>query len=206
MIFVKHKNYLIFDNKDHKIEMITKGNNFKGSDKADIARKILKKIMIEVLKENPSWKDEEEARESVKNSIINKTKEIVSKLDLTQVDLDDLTLVQSVQPAKRYKLNQDGSIYVFGKRSAALEKLINQPIKSRIKLKFVVTKRPLPGIINPSKSGVKPIDYMFPVDFIKDKNEIDLDWYKKMIENYIQGAFGLSNIAVTEQTGLDAWM
>ena len=206
MIFVKHKNYLIFDSKDDKIEMITKGNNFKGSDKADIARKTLKKIMIEVLKENPVWDDEEKARESVKNSIMSKTKEIVSKLDLTQVELDDLTLVQSVQPAKRYKLNQDGSISVFGKRSAALEKLIGQPIKSRIKLKFVVTKRPLPGITKPSKSGVKPIDYMYPVDFLKNKSEIDLDWYKKMIENYIQGAFGLSNIAITEQTGLDTWM
>ena len=206
MIFVKHKNYLIFDSKDDKIEMITKGNNFKGSDKADIARKTLKKIMIEVLKENPTWEDEEEARQSVKNSIMNKTKEIVSKLDLTKVDLDDLTLVQSVQPAKRYKLNQDGSISVFGKRSQALEKFIGQPIKSRIKLKFVVTKRPLPGITKPSKSGVKPIDYMYPVDFVKSKGEIDLDWYKKMIENYIQGAFGLSDIAITEQTGLDAWM
>ena len=206
MIFVKHKNYLIFDNKENKIEMITKGNNFKGSDKADIARKTLKKIMIEVLKDNSSWKNEEDARESVKNSIINKTKDIVSKLDLTQVDLDDLTLVQSVQPAKRYKLNQDGSISVFGKRSTALEKLINQPIKSRIKLKFVVTKKPLPGITKPSKSGVKPIDYMYPVDFLKNKDEIDLEWYKKMVENYIQGAFGLSNIAITEQTGLDSWM
>ena len=42
MIFVKHKNYLIFDSKNGKIEMITKGNNFKGSDKADIARKALR--------------------------------------------------------------------------------------------------------------------------------------------------------------------
>jgi DNA polymerase elongation subunit (family B) len=206
MIFVKHKNYLIFDNKDGKIELITKGNNFKGSDKADIARKVLKNIMIEVLKENPTWTDEEEARNAVKNSIINKTKEIVSKLDLNKVDLDDLTLVQSVQPAKRYKTNQDGSPSTFGKRSAALEKLIGEPIRSRIKIKFVVTKKPLPGIMKPSKSGVKPIDYMYPVDLLKSKNEIDLDWYKKMIENYIQGAFGLSDTAVTEQTGLDAWM
>jgi DNA polymerase elongation subunit (family B) len=206
MIFVKHKNYLIFDNKDGKIELITKGNNFKGSDKADIARKVLKNIMIEVLKENPTWTDEEEARNAIKNSIMNKTKEIVSKLDLNKVDLDDLTLVQSVQPAKRYKTNQDGSPSTFGKRSAALEKLIGEPIRSRIKIKFVVTKTPLPGIMKPSKSGVKPIDYMYPVDLMKSKNEIDLDWYKKMIENYIQGAFGLSDTAVTEQTGLDAWM
>ncbi len=206
MIFVKHKNYLIFDSKNGNFEMNTKGNNFKGSDKANIARKILKQIMIEVLKENPTWTDEEEARKAIKNSIIIKTKEIVSKLDLSKVDLDDLTLVQSVQPAKRYKPNQDGSMSTFGKRASALEKVIGESIRSRIKLKFVVTKRPLPGITNPSKSGVKPIDYMYPLDFLKDKSEIDLGWYKKMIENYIQGAFGLSDIALTEQTGLDAWM
>jgi hypothetical protein len=47
---------------------------------------------------------------------------------------------------------------------------------------------------------------MYPVDLLKDKNDIDLGWYKKMIENYIQGAFGLSDVSSTEQTGLDAWM
>ncbi len=206
MIFVKHKNYLIFDSKNGKIEMVTKGNNFKGSDKADIARKILKQIMFEVLKENPEWNNEEDARTKIKESIMNKTKDIVSSLDLNNVDIDDLTLIQSVQPANRYKPNQDGSMSTFGKRSAALENLLGQKIKSRIKLKFIITKKPLPGITNPSKSGVKPIDYMYPVDLIKDKSEIDLDWYKKMIENYIQGAFGLFDVKVTEQTGLDDWM
>jgi DNA polymerase elongation subunit (family B) len=206
MIFVKHKNYLIFDAKNGNIEMITKGNNFKGSDKANIARKVLKQIMIEVLKENSSWENEEDARKSVRNSIAEKTKEIVSKLDLNKVDLEDLTLIQSVQPSRRYKTNMDGSMSTFGKRSAALEKLIGEKIKSRIKLKFVVTKKSLPGITNPSKSGVKPIDYMYPIDFLENTSDIDLDWYKKMIENYIQGAFGLSEVQLTEQTGLDAWM
>jgi len=206
MIFVKHKNYLIFDSKDGKIQMNTKGNNFKGSDKANIARKVLEEIMMNVLKENPIWEDEASARRKVKESIQNNTKKIISKIDLTKVDLDDLTLVQSVQPAKRYKTNQDGSISTFGKRALALEKLLKQPIKTRIKLRFVVTKRPIPGIAKPSKSGVKPIDYMYPVDLLKDTSEIDLGWYKKMIENYIQGAFGLSDLQVTEQTGLDAWM
>ena len=206
MIFVKHKNYLIFDSKDDHIDLITKGNNFKGSDKANIARKVLYEIMIKVLKENPEWNSEDDVRNSVKNSIKSITKEIVSNLDLSKVDLDDLTLVQSVQPAKRYKLNQDGSISTFGRRAQALEKLIGQPIKSRIKLKFVVTKKPLPGITKPSKSGVKPIDYMYPIDHLKNTNEIDLEWYKKMVENYIQGAFGLSDISTTEQVGLDAWM
>jgi DNA polymerase elongation subunit (family B) len=206
MIFVKHKNYLIFDNKNGKIEMIAKGNNFKGSDKANIARKVLKTIMMNVLKENPSWTDEKKARKAIKNSIRNNTKEIVSTLDLSKVDLSDLTLVQSVQPAKRYKVNQDGSDSTFAKRSKALEELLGYPIKSRVKLNFVVTKKPLLGITKPSKSGVKPIDYMYPVDLLEDTAEIDLKWYKKMIENYIQGAFGLSDMASTEQKGLDVWM
>ena len=206
MIFVKHKNYLIFDSKKGKLQMVTKGNNFKGSDKANIARIALNKIMIEVLKENPIWDDEEEVRKNIRDSINSKTMEIISNLDLKEVSIDDLTLVQSVQPAKRYKPNQDGTMSTFGKRAAALEKLIGERIRSRIKLKFVVTKKPLPGIKSPSKSGVKPIDYMYPVDLLKDKSEIDLDWYKKMIENYIQGAFGLSDIALTSQTGLDDWM
>jgi DNA polymerase elongation subunit (family B) len=206
MIFVKHKNYLIFDTKNGRIELTTKGNNFKGSDKANIARKALEEIMIDVLKDVPCWDDEEEARKAVKASIKNRTKEVVSKLDFSTVDLNDLTLVQAVQPQKWYKLNQDGSSSTFGKRSEALAKLLGQPIRSRIKMKFVITKKPLPGIMKPSKSGVKPIDYMYPVDLVKDRNEIDLDWYKKMIENYIQGAFGLSDLAATEQAGLDAWM
>lgn len=206
MIFVKHKNYLIFDSKNGQVEMTTKGNNFKGSDKANIARKVLEEIMLKVLQENASWQNEEDARNAVKESIKNKTKEIVSTLDLSTVDLDDLTLVQSVQPGKRYKTNQDGSTSTFGKRADALGQLLGQQIRSRMKLKFVITKKPLPGIQKPSKSGVKPIDYMYPIDLLKNKNEIDLDWYKKMVENYVQGAFGLSDFAVTEQTGLDAWM
>jgi DNA polymerase elongation subunit (family B) len=206
MMFVKHKNYLIFDEKQGTIQMITKGNNFKGSDKAEIARKILKNIMLTVLTDYPSWDNEEEIRENIKECIMQKTQDIVTKLDLSNVELDDLTLVQSVQPAKRYKTNQDGSISTFGRRAQALEKLLGERITSRIKLRFVVTKKALPGIRNPSKSGVKPIDFMFPVDLLKNKEEIDLEWYKAMIENYIQGAFGLSSIKATEQTGLDAWM
>jgi len=206
MIFIKHKNYLIFDSKNGKFEMNAKGNNFKGSDKANIARRILKDIMINVLKENHTWDSEEEARKKVKSSIISMTKGAIQNLDIEKVDMKDLTLVQSVQPARRYKTNQDGSMSTFGKRAAALEKLLGRPIKSRIKLRFVVTKKPIPEVKNPTKSGVKPIDYMYPIELLKDKNEIDLNWYKEMIENYIKGAFGLSDMSSTEQTGLDAWM
>jgi len=206
MLFVKHKNYLIFDTKDGSVDLVTKGNNFKGSDKANIARTVLDSIMMQVLRENPEWDDEEEARKKIRESIVRITQDVLATLDLTKVDLDELTLVQSVQPAKRYKRNMDGAMSTFGKRAEALEKLVGHPIRSRIKMKFVVTKQPLPGIANPSKSGVKPIDFMFPIDHIKNKEDIDLEWYKKMIENFIQGAFGLSGVAATEQTGLDAWM
>jgi len=206
MIFVKHKNYLIFDEHNGEIEFKTKGNNFKGADKANIARKVLKSIMIDVLKENHSWEEEDDVRSSVKNTIKIKTQEILKDLDLSKVDLDDLTLIQSVQPASKYKKNQDDSLSTFAKRVKALEKVLGYKIKSRVKLKFVVTKKPLPDIKKPSKSGVKPIDYMYPIDLLKNTDEIDLEWYKSMIENYIKGAFGLSDFEKTEQTGLDAWM
>ena len=95
---------------------------------------------------------------------------------------DKFILVQHVKPADNYKLQQDGSISAYCRRTMALEKLLGHPIKSRIKIKFVVTKIPLPGIPNPSKSssyGGMPIDYMYPVDLLKDVSEIDFDWYKK---------------------------
>jgi len=206
MVFVKHKNYLIFDEKNGIVEMATKGNNFKGSDKANIARKALKEIMIHVLRDVSTWSDEDEARSLVKDSIRKHTQDVVASLDFSKVDIKDLTLIQSVKPAKSYKTNQDGGLSTFGKRAQALEKLLDVPIRSRMKFRFVVTKKSLPGIHNPSKSGVKPIDFMFPVDMLSDKKEIDLDWYKDMIENYIQGAFGLPKIGETQQTGLDSWM
>ena len=206
MLFVKHKNYLIFDAVDGKLKLVTKGNNFKGSEKANIARKALEKIMYNVLRDVYEWSDEEEARKKVIESIKNVTAEVVKSLDLSKVDIDDLILIQSVQPAKRYKPNINGSPSVFAIRAKALENLLGQPIYTRTKFKFVVTKRPLPGITKPSKSGVKPIDYMYPVEVVKDMNEIDLEWYKKMIENFIEGAFGLSGVKSTVQKGLDAWM
>ena len=162
--------------------------------------------MINVIKENTSWTDEKKVRENIKKSIADNTKKILLNFDLSKVDIDDLTLIQSIKPSTQYKKNQDGSLSTFGKRALALEKLLNKQIKSRMKLKFVVTKKPLPGISNPSKSGVKPIDYMYPIELLKDVKEIDLKWYKRMIENYIQGAFGLKSIEVTEQKGLDSWM
>ncbi len=205
MIFVKHKNYLIFDVENSKVKMITKGNNFKGSDKPDIARIVLREIMMDVLKENLEWEDEEEAREKVKEAIMKITLEKVKDIDIEKFDMDAFTLVQSVQPHNRYKPNPNGSPSVYGERAAALERLLGK-ITIRRKFKFVVTKKPLPGIKNPTKSGVKPIHCMYPLELLKDRNELDMEWYKEMIKNYIQGAFGLPSLEKCRQYGLDRWM
>lgn len=205
MIFVKHKNYLIFDVEDSKVRMITKGNNFKGSDKPDIARIFLRDIMLDVLKENLEWKDEEEARKKIKDAIMRITLEKIKKIDIEKFDLEAFTLIQSVQPYARYKPNPDGSPSVYGERAAALEKLIGK-ISIRRKFRFVVTKKPLPGIRNPTKSGVKPIHYMYPIELLQDRNQIDMEWYREMIKNFIQGAFGLPNLERCKQYGLDEWM
>ncbi|RLF44969.1 MAG: DNA polymerase elongation subunit (family B) [Thermoplasmata archaeon] len=205
MIFVKHKNYLIFDVEDGKVKMITKGNNFKGSDKPDIARIVLREIMMDVLKENLEWNDEEEARQKVREAIMRITLEKVKEIDIEKFDMDAFTLVQSVQPHNRYKPNPNGSPSVYGERAAALERLLGK-ITIRRKFKFVVTKKPLPGIKNPTKSGVKPIHFMYPLELLKDRNELDMEWYKEMIKNYIQGAFGLPSLEKCRQYGLDRWM
>jgi hypothetical protein len=162
--------------------------------------------MIRVLCDVPSWDDEQNARQQVQESIREHTRDVIDELDFSKVELADLILIQSVKPAGRYKTNQDGSLSTFGRRVHALEKVLGERITSNRKFRFVVTKKPLPGISHPSKSGVKPIDFMYPVDHIKDLKDIDLQWYQQMIENYITGAFGLSGVAKTEQTGLDAWL
>ncbi|PKK85428.1 MAG: DNA polymerase elongation subunit (family B) [Thermoplasmata archaeon HGW-Thermoplasmata-1] len=205
MIFVKHKNYLIFDEKKGEFAMTTKGNNFKGSDKAELARIVLEEIMRKVLLENSSWESEESARRCVKASIKRITRDAVAALDMSKVNLADLTLVQSVQPSKRYKTNQDGALSTFAERTKALEELLGRQITATARFKFVVTKKPLPGIRNPSKSGVKPIDYMYPVELLTNRGEIDLAWYKNMVENYVKGAFGLPDLSASVQKGLSEW-
>jgi len=205
MLFVKHKNYLIWNAKNGKLSMTTKGNNFKGSDKAPIARKVLEEIMFRVLKEHQSWTSEFEVKGSLKRSITRHTLDIVEKLDLSKVDIEDLTLIQTVRPPTYYK-ERGGSESVHATRSKALEELIGKKITSSRKFKFVVTKMPLKGIRNPSKSGIKPIDYMYPLERISDLSNIDLNWYREMIRNYVKGAFGLRELEKTVQSGLHEFM
>lgn len=205
MIFVKHKNYLIFDVENDTVQMVTKGNNFKGSDKPDIARVVLADIMVDALRENVAWDSEEKMRRDIKTSIKKITAQKIANLDIESFDLDGFILVQSVQPPGHYKSNPNGSPSVYSQRAEALQELVG-PITGRRKFKFVITKKPLPGILNPTKSGVKPIQYMYPVDLLQSRQQIDMEWYIDMIKNFVKGAFGLPNLDLKEQFGLDEWM
>jgi DNA polymerase elongation subunit (family B) len=206
MVFVVHKNYLIFDVKKGRLEMFTKGNNFRGSDKAPIAQRLLGDIMRSALRDVVEWTDEEQAREALKAAIKKWTREVLKGFDVTKVDKADLTLVQVVQPAVSYKPNPDGSDSMWIKRAKALEQVTKERLRASKKYRFVVCKQPLPGIEKPSKAGMKPLDYMWPIDHIKGDGDIDLGWYKDMIEKYVRGAFGFEDLELHTQRGLDAWM
>ena len=194
MLFVKHKNYLIWDVKKDKVIFTAKGNNFRGADKPNIAKTSLENIMIDVLKDNIDWINEDLAREQVKSSIKKHLNVFLSELNLENLNQFDFELLQSVNPPKQYADNTNGSPNIFKRRAIALEKLVG-PIKVSTKFKFVVTRDPLPFIDKPTKTGLKPIDYMYPVELLDDVKKIDIDWYKIMISNYIYGAFGLKGEA-----------
>lgn len=218
MVFVVHKNYLIFDAYDGALHMETKGNNFKGADKAELARTELARIMEQAMGENLVWKDEEAARKSVQASIKKAAVEAIAKLQVSTVDPEELVLLQNVRPARAYKANPDGSQSTFAKRSDALSALLEraglEPLRAARKFRFVVGNRPLPGLesANKKKPGIKPIEFMWPReilemdDFKRQGYRIDLDWYKDMLENYIRGAFGFDDLSTVEQKGLDAWL
>jgi len=207
MLFVKHKNYLIWNVRDGKLKLTSKGNNFKGSDKANIARKALEQIMLKVLAENLVWTNEKDARIQIRTSIKHHTREFVANMDLTDVDVADLTMIQSVSPPGYYKPNADGSLSKNARRARALGQVLGEPIRAPAKLKFVVVKRPLPGFEDSKgKPGVKPIEYMWPLDKLKSRDSIDLEWYREMIRNYIRGAFGLSDMEASTQRSIADFM
>lgn len=194
MLFVKHKNYLIWDVKKDKVIFTAKGNNFRGADKPNIAKFSLENIMIDVLKDNVDWIDEDLAKDQVKSSIKKHLDGLLSSLNLEHLNKFDFELLQSVKPPKQYADNPNGSPNIFKRRAIALEKLVGH-IKVSTKFKFVVTRDPLPFIDKPTKTGLKPIDYMYPVELLDDVKKIDIDWYKIMISNYIYGAFGLKELS-----------
>lgn len=229
MVYVVHKNYLKFKaGADGEFVMETKGNNFKGSDKAPIAQTLLKPIMEKALRDVASWDDEEDARERMKTAIKRATTDVMSKTDINTTPWDQLVLRQKVAPIRSYKPNPDGSLSTFAVRTAAMEQVVGEPITASKKFKFVVCKDPLPlyqdvgaqtearerlarqgyhlVIKKPKKSGIKPIEYMWPAEHVKENpHMVDWIWYKDMVENYVKGAFGFDSLELAVQRDLSSW-
>jgi DNA polymerase elongation subunit (family B) len=228
MVFVVHKNYLIFDAdpSGNGVKMETKGNNFKGSDKAPLAQDLLRPIMAKALRDVASWDDEEKARESMKVAIKKATREVMQTVQVAKTDREDLTLRQAVSSVKSYEPNPDGTLRVQAVRAAALEDLLGEPITSTRKMKFIVCRDPLPlykdpvrqerkkaelarsghilVVKEPKNRGLKPIEYMWPIEHVKD-TMIDWAWYKNMVEDYVKGAFGFDNLELATQRDLSSW-
>ncbi len=230
MVFVVHKNYLKFKTKGDEFVMETKGNNFKGSDKAPLAQKLLQPIMQKALQEVSSWDEEEDARERMKTAIKRATKEVMAGVHIHETPWPDLVLRQSVQPVRSYKPNPDGTLSTFAVRTIAIEHLLGEAVRQGRKFKFVICKDPLPlyndpkvradtkqrlatsgynlQVKKPRKSGIKPIEYMWPVDYIIEKkleHTVDWVWYKEMVENYVKGAFGFDSLELAVQRDLSSW-
>lgn len=233
MVFIVHKNYLKFQARDGKLVMDTKGNNFKGSDKAPLARTLLSEIMALALKDVAVWDDEEDARERMRAAIKRATQTVMKDRDVTGTDWDELTLRQQVRPVRNYKPNPDGSASGFAMRTAALEHLLGEQITASRKMRFIVCKNALPAYMdreaqswvrdrlsqaglafnerydlattrNTKKSGIKPIEYMWPVDRV-EPHMVDWTWYKDTVEAYVKGAFGFRSLELATQRDLSSW-
>lgn len=226
MVFVVHKNYLVFDAKREVLQMETKGNNFKGSDKAPIAQALLKDIMARSLRDVAEWDVEEKAREAMKAAIKRATKEVMQGFQASAADWNELILRQGVSPVKSYEPNPDGTLRSQAVRTAALEQLLGESITATRKFKFIVCREPLPlykdraaqdavqakwkqsgfqlVVKEPKNRGLKPIEYMWPVEKVKP-TMVDWTWYKSMVEDYVKGAFGFDSLEVATQRDLSSW-
>jgi len=188
MIISMHKNYIkIKIGKTGKLEVDLKGANFTAKDKPEVAEDTLKGIVLDTVKENLQWDDEETSAVKVISTIRRRLSGIISHLKPEKLNMKDLVLIQKVKAPGYYK---EGNIYK--QRSIALGKLIGE-IRGTASLDFVVTVNPIPGMEvkkgNRFKPSTKPIAYMTPVDLIKDKSEIDYEWYRNMIIDYVSSCF-----------------
>jgi DNA polymerase elongation subunit (family B) len=226
MVFVVHKNYLIFDAKGDRVAMETKGNNFKGSDKAPLAQNLLRDIMARALRDVARWDTEEKAREALKSAIKKATKEVMQSVQVSRTPWEELILRQSVSPVKSYEPNPDGTLRSQAVRTAALEDLLGEGLTSTRKFKFIVCKDPLPlyrdrqraeqkqlelkqrglqlVVKEPKNRGLKPIEYMWPQEKVTPAM-VDWAWYKSMVEDYVKGAFGFDSLELVVQRDLSSW-
>lgn len=186
MFPVAHKNYLYGDLEDIKIH----GNNFKAKNKSKLSELTMKKVLYNSLKDVGDWKldDKSRIRELVKNNILKFTNEAVSKINMAEINIEQLIVYENVNPVSQY--TKPDSIYAL--RTLAIERLLGEKITHSTKLPMLIHKNHLPGIPSGkiSKKKVKAIHYMYPIEYI-DNKDIDFDWYKNNIIKYMNGAFGL---------------
>lgn len=117
---------------------------------------------------------------------------------------NDFVMIQKVGPPMEYKVAK------WRDRSLAVERVTGEKIRIDHKMRFVVCKNALPGLTPKSKSGLKPIEYMWPVDFVDDGRSggMDIEWYQNSILEYVYSAFGFEKEEPKGNTslGLEAWM
>jgi len=189
MLNVGHKNYL-YGELDSPETIKSKGNNFKSKNKSKLSENIMKKVIYNSLKDIGDWElsNKQQIRQQIKDNILKFTNEEVSKINMDEIDIEQLILYENVNPVSQYK--SDSSIYAL--RTKAIEKLMNEKITHSTKLPMLVCKEHLPNIPSDkiSKKGVKAIHYMYPQEYTT-KDMIDFEYYKNNVTKYIIGAFAL---------------
>ena len=188
VVEIGHKNYL-YGELDSVETINTKGNNFKAHNKSKIGYKTLKQVIFDSIKDIGDWKlvDKELIRAKIKNNIIECTNKAIENIDMSTIDIEDLILHEYVKPMSSYK--KADSIYAI--RTKAIEEITGMKITHSSRFPMLVCKEHLPGIIKVSPKGTKCIHYMFPMDYIKEE-DVDLNWYKNNVRDYIFGAFGIT--------------
>ena len=189
-LHVGHKNY-IYGTLDSVETISTKGNNFRSQNKSKIGYKVLKSVIFNSIKDIDDWKleDKKLIYTKIKNNIIDNTNEAIENIDMSTVNIEDLILHEYVKPISSYK--RIDSIYAV--RTKAIEDITSMSITHSARFPMLVGKEHLPGIDKVSPKGTKCIHYMFPMDYIKEE-DVDLDWYKNNVRDYIFGAFGIGKV------------
>ena len=189
-VHVGHKNY-ITGKLTSADDIETKGNNFRAQNKSKIGYKVLKSVIFDSIKDIGDWEleDKKLIRAQIKNNIIEYTNKAIENIDMKTIKIDDLILHEYVKPISSYK--RIDSIYAT--RTKAIEEITGMHITHSARFPMLVGKEHLPGIDKVSPKRTKCIHYMFPMDYIKEE-DVDLDWYKNNVRDYIFGAFGIGKV------------
>lgn len=181
-----HKNYCMLDIKNDDWTLSVKGVNFKGRDKPQFVLDVLHSAVKHAFMANLEWPDEESARSSFVEACEQGITEAVAALEGNDVDLEALVSKQTVKPAYQYKKKANGSPSEHAIRSDAIGEVLGEKIRDEVKLKFIKSRKPLPGIENPKATAKKPLDYAWPRQLVADE-DVDVEWYAARAEDYARG-------------------